>query len=79
MIDGRIYVLDADMNLKACWRPVFAGMLLAVPPVGRSVPATFYERGTRGKRTDVIQIFRRPDPTVVGDEIPMKRRPAPRL
>lgn len=71
MIDGRIYVLDTDMNLKGMLEAGFAGMLLPVPARRKVyVPATFYERGTRGKRTDVIQIFDDRTLTVV-DEIPI--------
>ncbi|WP_051334992.1 amine dehydrogenase large subunit [Bradyrhizobium sp. Ai1a-2] len=72
MVDGRIYVLDAaDLSLKGMLEAGFAGMMLAAPDKRRIyVATTFYERLTRGKRTDVIQVF--DDQTLkVIDEIPI--------
>ena len=52
MLDG------ADLALKGIMEAGFAGMMLAVPDKHRFyVATTFYERLTRGKRTDVIQVF----------------------
>lgn len=59
MPDGRIYVLDAaDMSLKGMMEAGFAGMMAAAPDKHRVYVATsFYERLSRGKRTDVVQVF----------------------
>ncbi|WP_454632574.1 amine dehydrogenase large subunit [Bradyrhizobium cenepequi] len=80
MVDGRIYVLDAaDLSLKGMLEAGFAGMMLAAPDKRRIyVATTFYERLTRGKRTDVIQVF--DDQTLkVIDEIPVPTRRAQAL
>jgi methylamine dehydrogenase heavy chain len=72
MVDGRIYVLDAaDLSLKGMLEAGFAGMMLAAPDKRRIyIATTFYERLTRGKRSDVIQVF--DDQTLkVVDEIPI--------
>lgn len=71
MVDGRIYVLDTDMQLRGMMESGFAGMMLAAPARRQVfVPSSFYERVTRGKRTDVIQIYDDRTLTVV-DEIPV--------
>ena len=59
MVDGRIYLLDgATMQLRGMMESGFAGMMVAAPDKGRVYVATsFYERLSRGKRTDVIQVF----------------------
>ncbi len=59
MVDGRIYLLDgADLKLKGMLEMGFAGMMVAAPDRHRVyVATTFYERLTRGKRTDVVQVF----------------------
>jgi methylamine dehydrogenase heavy chain len=80
MVDGRIYVLDAaDLKLKGMLEAGFAGMMLAASDKHRIyVATTFYERLTRGKRTDVIQVF--DDQTLkVIDEIPVTTRRAQAL
>lgn len=72
MVDGRVYVLDAkDLALKGMMESGFAGMMAAAPARKRVyVAASFYERLTRGPRTDVIQVF--DDETLkVVDEIPV--------
>lgn len=72
MVDGRVYVLDAkDLSLKGLMSSGFAGMMAAAPDRKRVyVAATFFERLTRGARTDVIQVF--DDQTLeVVDEIPV--------
>ena len=72
MVDGRVYVLDAkNLALKGMMESGFAGMMAAAPQKKRVyVAATFFERLTRGKRTDVIQVFDDETMTVV-DEIPL--------
>ncbi|WP_157218031.1 amine dehydrogenase large subunit [Flavisphingomonas formosensis] len=60
MADGRAYLLDADSGQ-------FLGMVsgglahgsLLLAPDGKSVavPATFYSRGSRGERTDVVTFY----------------------
>jgi len=77
MVDGRIYVLDAaDMSLKGMLEAGFSGMLLAAPDKDRIyVASTFYERLTRGKRTDVIQVFDARTLKVV-EEIPVSLKRA---
>ncbi|NPV21432.1 amine dehydrogenase large subunit [Bradyrhizobium aeschynomenes] len=80
MVDGRVYVLDAsDLSLKGMLEAGFAGMMVAAPDKHRVyVATTFYERLTRGKRTDVIQVF--DDQTLkVIDEIPILTRRAQAL
>ena len=80
MVDGRVYVLDAaDLSLKGMLEAGFAGMLLAAPDKHQVyVATTFYERLTRGKRTDVIQVF--DDQTLkVIDEIPISTQRAQAL
>lgn len=80
MVDGRIYVLDAtDFRLKGMLEAGFAGMMLAAADKHRIYVATsFYERLTRGKRTDVIQVF--DDQTLkVINEIPVTTRRAQAL
>ena len=80
MVDGRIYVLDAaDLGLKGMLEAGFAGTMLAAPDKHRIyVATTFYERLTRGKRTDVVQVF--DDETLkVVDEIPIPPRRAQAL
>lgn len=59
MADGRVYLLDgADLTLKGMLEAGFAGMMVAAPDKHKVyVATTFYERLTRGKRTDVIQVF----------------------
>ena len=72
MVDGRVYVLDAkNLALKGMMETGFAGMMAAAPDKKRVyVAASFYERLTRGPRTDVIQVF--DDETLkVVDEIPV--------
>lgn len=72
MVDGRVYVLDAkDLSLKGMMGSGFAGMMAAAPEKKKVyVAATFFERLTRGARTDVIQVF--DDQTLeVVDEIPV--------
>jgi methylamine dehydrogenase heavy chain len=72
MVDGRVYVLDAaDLSVKGMLEAGFAGMMVAAPEKHRVyVATTFFERLTRGKRTDVIQVF--DDQTLkVVDEIPI--------
>ena len=72
MPDGRIYVLDAaNLGMKGMLESGFAGMMLAAPDKHQVyVATTFYERLSRGKRTDVIQVF--DDQTLkVMDEIPI--------
>ncbi|MDR3468634.1 MAG: amine dehydrogenase large subunit [Xanthobacteraceae bacterium] len=80
MVDGRIYLLDgADMSLKGMFEAGFAGMMLAAPDKHRLyVATTFYERLTRGKRSDVIQVFDDQSLKVV-DEIPLPSRRAQAL
>ncbi|MDE2361330.1 MAG: hypothetical protein KGM42_01520 [Hyphomicrobiales bacterium] len=71
MVDGRVYVLDVDLNLKGMMESGFAGMMLAAPQRGQVyVPTSFYERLTRGARTDVVQVFDAHTLTVT-DEIPI--------
>ncbi|MCA1454328.1 hypothetical protein I6F35_14035 [Bradyrhizobium sp. BRP22] len=80
IVDGRIYVLDAaDLSLKGMLEAGFAGMMLAAPDRRRIyVATTFYERLTRGKRIDVVQVF--DDQTLkVIDEIPIPTRRAQAL
>jgi methylamine dehydrogenase heavy chain len=80
MVDGRVYVLDAaDLSLKGMLESGFAGMMLAAADKHRVyVATTFYERLTRGKRTDVIQVF--DDQTLkVIEEIPISTRRAQAL
>ena len=80
MVDGRVYVLDAaDLSLKGMLEAGFAGMMLAAPDKHQVyVATTFYERLTRGRRTDVIQVF--DDRTLkVIDEIPISARRAQAL
>jgi len=72
MVDGRVYVLDAkSLALKGMMGSGFAGMMAAAPAKKRVyVAATFFERLTRGPRTDVIQVY--DDETLkVVDEIPV--------
>ncbi len=72
MVDGRVYVLDAKtLALKGMMESGFAGMMAAAPDKKRVyVASSFYERLTRGPRTDVIQVF--DDETLkVVDEIPV--------
>ena len=77
MIDGRAYLLDADTG--AFLGMVSGGMahgVLQIAPDARSfaVPSTFYSRGSRGERTDVVTFYDvktlQPGPEVV---IPPKR------
>jgi methylamine dehydrogenase heavy chain len=80
MVDGRVYVLDSsDLTLKGMMEAGFAGMIVAAPEKHRVyVATTFYERLTRGKRTDVIQVF--DDQTLkVTDEITISSRRAQAL
>ena len=71
MVDGRVYVLDFDLNYRGTMEAGFAGMMLAAPARHQVfVPTTFFERLTRGKRTDVVQVFDDSTLTVV-DEIPI--------
>lgn len=80
MADGRVYLLDgADMTLKGTLEGGFAGMMVAAPDKHKVyVATTFYERVTRGKRTDVIQVF--DDQTLkVVDEIVIPARRAQAL
>jgi len=79
MADGRVYLLDgSDLTLKGMLEAGFAGMMVAAPDKHRVyVATTFYERLTRGKRTDVVQVF--DDQTLkVVDEIviPIRRAQA---
>ncbi|MCB1543265.1 MAG: hypothetical protein KDJ30_02920, partial [Rhodoblastus sp.] len=72
MVDGRVYALDArNLSLKGMMESGFAGMMAAAPDKKRVyVAASFYERLTRGARTDVIQVY--DDETLkVVDEIPV--------
>ena len=72
MVDGRVYTLDArNLSLKGMMESGFAGMMAAAPDKKRVyVAASFYERLTRGARTDVIQVY--DDETLkVVDEIPV--------
>jgi methylamine dehydrogenase heavy chain len=80
MADGRIYVLDGtDLALKGMLEAGFAGMMVAAPDKHRVYVATsFYERLTRGKRTDVIQVFDDQSLKVV-EEIPVSTRRAQAL
>jgi methylamine dehydrogenase heavy chain len=80
MADGRVYVLDrTDLALKGMMEAGFAGMMLAVPDKRRVyVATTFYERLTRGKRTDVIQVFDDQSLKVV-EEIPVSTHRAQAL
>lgn len=77
MNDGRAYLLDADAG-------EFLGMISAgqahgvvqIMPDGKSiaVPETYYARGSRGKRTDVITFYAIRDLKPGGEvEIPPKR------
>lgn len=77
MVDGRAYLIDADTG--AFLGMVSGGMahgVLQIAPDGRSfaLPATFYSRGTRGERTDVVTFYDigtlQPGPEVI---IPPKR------
>lgn len=80
MVDGRVYVLDAaDLSLKGMLEAGFAGMMLTAPDKHQVyVATTFYERLTRGKRIDVIEVF--DDQTLkVTDEIPISSRRAQAL
>jgi methylamine dehydrogenase heavy chain len=72
MVDGRVYVLDgADLKLKGMLESGFAGMVAAAPEKHQVyVAATFYERLTRGKRTDVVQVFDDENLKLI-DEIPV--------
>ena len=65
MLDG------ANLAFKGMLESGFAGMMVAAPRRNKVyVATTFYERLTRGKRTDVIQVF--DDRTLkVVDEIPI--------
>ena len=72
MVDGRVYALDArNLSLKGMMESGFAGMMAAAPDKKRVyVAASFFERLTRGARTDVIQVY--DDETLkVVDEIPV--------
>jgi len=80
MADGRIYLLDgADLTLKGMLEMGFAGMMVAAPDKHKVyVATTFYERLSRGKRTDVIEVF--DDQTLkVVDEIAIPTRRAQAL
>lgn len=60
MLDGRAYLLDADTGtFKGMVMGGYAQSMLQLLPGGDhfTVPATFYSRGTRGERTDVITIY----------------------
>jgi methylamine dehydrogenase heavy chain len=72
MVDGRVYVLDgADLKVKGMLEAGFAGMMVAAPDKHQVyVATTFYERLSRGKRTDVIQVFDDHDLHLV-EEIPI--------
>jgi methylamine dehydrogenase heavy chain len=72
MPDGRVYVVDgADMKLKGMMESGFAGMMAAAPDKHRVyVATTFFERLSRGKRTDVVQVFDDRTLSVI-DEIPL--------
>lgn len=72
MPDGRIYVLDAaTLSMKGLLESGFAGMMVAAPAKHKVyVATTFYERLSRGKRTDVIQVYDDQSLKVV-DEIPI--------
>jgi methylamine dehydrogenase heavy chain len=76
MADGRISVLDGtDLALKGMMEAGFAGVMVAAPDKHRFyVATTFYERLTRGKRTDVIQVFDDQSLKVI-EEIPISIRP----
>ncbi|MBG6120445.1 methylamine dehydrogenase heavy chain [Sphingobium sp. JAI105] len=77
MVDGRAYLIDADTGQ-------FLGMVsggyshgsVQLSPDGRTfaVPGTFYSRGTRGERTDVVTFYDMKD-LAPGEEvvIPPKR------
>lgn len=80
MADGRIYVLDgANLSVKGMLEAGFAGMMVAAADKHRVyVATTFYQRVTRGKRSDVIEVF--DDQTLkVIDEIPIPARRAQAL
>lgn len=75
--DGRAYLIDADNGHFLGTIP--GGMShtgVAVSPDGRTamVPGTYYSRGSRGTRTDVVTFFKTSD-LMPGDEveIPAKR------
>jgi methylamine dehydrogenase heavy chain len=71
MVDGRVYVLDADLKYRGTMEAGFAGMMVAAPARHQVfVAATFYERVTRGARNDVVQVYDDRTLTVV-DEIPI--------
>lgn len=80
MVDGRIYLLDGtDLSLKGMLESGFAGLMLAAPDKHKVyVATTFFERLTRGKRTDVIQVFDDQSLKVV-DEIVIPSRRAQAL
>lgn len=77
MIDGRAYLIDADSGqmLGMVGSGYGHGVLLLAPD-GRSfgVPSTYYSRGSRGERTDVVTFYKTSD-LAAGPEaiIPAKR------
>lgn len=76
MADGRVYVVDGnDLTLRGMLEAGFAGMMLAAPDKHKVyVATTFYERLTRGKRTDVIQVFDDQSLKVVNEIVIPSRR-----
>lgn len=77
MTDGRAYLIDGDTGrfMGMVSGGYGHGMLELDPRGGRfAVPATYYSRGTRGERTDVVTLYSvatlRPDDEIV---IPSKK------
>ena len=77
MIDGRAYLVDADIGLvlgMLSTGGIFNKLELPADTPEIYAAATFYSRGTRGERTDVITIFDRSNLSAIGEVIiPAKR------
>ena len=77
MIDGRAYLVDADIGRvlgMLSTGGIFNKLELPADTPEIYAAATFYSRGTRGERTDVITIFDRSNLSAIGEVIiPAKR------
>lgn len=77
MIDGRAYLVDADSGRvlgMLSTGGIFNKLELPADTPEIYAAATFYSRGTRGERTDVITIFDRSNLSAIGEVIiPAKR------
>ena len=77
MIDGRAYLVDADRGRvlgMLSTGGIFNKLELPTNTPEIYAAATFYSRGTRGERTDVITIFDRSNLSAIGEVIiPAKR------